>query len=146
MTETAISFESLLKVRRGAVDFVDVPEFGFAAVTGSGAPGGSEFTEALQALYSVSYGAHFLLKKQLGQAPRVMPLEALWWVDDLDQQHLVTGLPMARLALNDVRPKEYCGSPVARHAGQPKAGGRFRTWSAKNVSTRRQESAAAVGS
>ena len=70
MTETTISFESLLKVRRGAVDFVDVPEFGFAAVTGSGAPGGSEFTEALQALYSVSYGAHFLLKKQLGQAPQ----------------------------------------------------------------------------
>ncbi len=85
MTETTISFGSLLKVRRGAVDFVDVPEFGFAVVTGSGAPEGSQFAEALQALYSVSYGAHFLLKKQRGQAPKVMPLEALWWVDDPDQ-------------------------------------------------------------
>ena len=28
MTETTISLESLLKVRRGAVDFVDVPELG----------------------------------------------------------------------------------------------------------------------
>lgn len=101
MTETAISFESLLKVRRGAVDFVDVPEFGFAAVTGSGAPGGSEFTEALQALYSVSYGAHFLLKKQLGQAPRVMPLEALWWVDDPDQQHLVTAVAAGQATMAD---------------------------------------------
>jgi hypothetical protein len=38
MTETTISFESLVRVSKGAVDFVDVPEFGFAAVTGSGAP------------------------------------------------------------------------------------------------------------
>ena len=68
-----------MKVRRGAVDFVDVPELGFAAVTGSGGPGGGEYTEALQALYSVSYGAHFLLKKQPGHAPRVMPLEVLRW-------------------------------------------------------------------
>jgi hypothetical protein len=37
MTETAISFGSLLKARTGTVEFVDVPEFGFAMVTGSGA-------------------------------------------------------------------------------------------------------------
>jgi hypothetical protein len=101
MTETTISFESLLKVRRGAVDFVDVPEFGFAAVTGIGGPDGSEFTEALQALYSVSYGAHFLLKKQLGQAPRVMPLEALWWVDDPDQQHIVAAVAAGQASMAD---------------------------------------------
>ena len=46
---------------------VDVPEFGFVAVTGTGEPGGAEFTEAVQALYSVSYGAHFLLKKRTGR-------------------------------------------------------------------------------
>ena len=86
MTAIATSYESLLKVRKGAVDIVDVPEFGFAAVTGTGEPGGAEFTEAVQALYSVSYGAHFRLKKLTGQAPRVMPLEGLWWVDDPAQQ------------------------------------------------------------
>ena len=64
MIETAVSAESLLKVRKGAVDIVDVPEFGFVTVTGSGRPAGEEFTEALQALYSVSYGAHFLLRKR----------------------------------------------------------------------------------
>ena len=64
------------------MDIVDVPGFGFVAVTGTGEPGGAEFTEAVQALYSVSYGAHFRLKKLTGQAPRVMPLEGLWWVDD----------------------------------------------------------------
>jgi hypothetical protein len=47
-------------------------------VTGTGAPGSTEFTQALQALYAVSYRAHFLVKKQRGQAPKVMPLEALW--------------------------------------------------------------------
>ena len=82
MTAIATGYESLLKVGKGAVDIVDVPGFGFVAVTGTGEPGGAEFTEAVQALYSVSYGAHFRLKKLTGQAPRVMPLEGLWWVDD----------------------------------------------------------------
>ena len=54
MTAIAASYESLLKVRKGAVDIVDVPEFGFVAVTGTGEPGGAEFTGAVQALYSVS--------------------------------------------------------------------------------------------
>src|SRR5712691_9967940 len=33
------------KSARGAADTVDVPEFGFVAVTGTGEPGGAEFTE-----------------------------------------------------------------------------------------------------
>lgn len=36
MSETAVSFRSLLKIRKSTVEFVDVPEFGFAMVTGSG--------------------------------------------------------------------------------------------------------------
>jgi hypothetical protein len=101
MTEITIGFESLLKVRKGAVDIVDVPDFGFAVVTGSGAPGGGEFAEALQALYAVSYGAHFLLRKQLGQAPRVMPLEALWWVDDPGQQDILTAVALGQATMAD---------------------------------------------
>jgi hypothetical protein len=101
MSETAISFESLLKVRRGAVEFVDVPEFGFAVVVGTGAPGGTEFTQALQALYSVSYGAHFLVKKQRGQAPKVMPLEALWWVDDPGQQDILAAVALGQATMAD---------------------------------------------
>ncbi|NKQ55889.1 hypothetical protein HFP15_23720 [Amycolatopsis sp. K13G38] len=77
--------EQLYKVRKGAVDIVNVPELGFVVVAGSGAPEGAEFAAAIQALYAVSYGAHFLLKKQVGQAPHVMPLEALWWVDDMSE-------------------------------------------------------------
>ena len=39
---TATSFESLLKARKGTVAIVDVPEFGFAVVTGSGVPEGPD--------------------------------------------------------------------------------------------------------
>jgi hypothetical protein len=101
MTETVLSFESLLKIRKGALDIVDIPEFGFATITGGGPPGGPEFTEAIQALYSVSYGAHFLLKKELGQAPRVMPLEALWWVVDPGQQDIFTAVARGQAAVAD---------------------------------------------
>ena len=101
MTVTATSYESLLKVRKGAVDIVDVPEFGFVAVTGTGEPGGAEFTEAVQALYSVSYGAHFRLKKLTGEAPRVMPLEGLWWVDDPAQQNIVAAVARGEVTMAD---------------------------------------------
>ena len=101
MTAIATSYESLLKVRKGGVDIVDVPEFGFVAVTGTGEPGGAEFTEAVQALYSVSYGAHFRLKKLTGQAPRVMPLEGLWWVDDPAQQDIVAAVARGEVTMAD---------------------------------------------
>ena len=101
MTTITAPFESLLKARKGTVDLVDVPEFGFAAVTGGGAPEGPEFAEALQALYAVSYGAHFRLKKQAGHAPRVMPLEALWWVDDPGQQDIITAVALGQTTMAD---------------------------------------------
>lgn len=80
------SIDALYKVRKGKVELVDVPEFGFAMIDGGGDPEGPEFADALQALYAVSYGAHFALKKSEGTAPRVMALEALWWVEGADAQ------------------------------------------------------------
>ena len=77
---TLIDVKSLYKARPRIVGFVDVPEFAFVVVKGSGEPEGPGFAEAIQALFTVSYGAHFLVKKAGGDAPRVMPLEALWWV------------------------------------------------------------------
>jgi hypothetical protein len=107
MSAIATSYESLLKVRKGAVDIVDVPEFGFVAVTGTGEPGGAEFTEAVQALYSVSYGAHFRLKKLTGEAPRVMPLEGLWWVDDAELIAAATAEAARKKALPGLARLEY---------------------------------------
>jgi hypothetical protein len=78
------AIDDLYKVRKGKVELIDVPELGFAVIDGVGAPGGATFTDALQALYSVSYGAHFAVKKETGSAPKVMPLEALWWMEGAD--------------------------------------------------------------
>jgi hypothetical protein len=75
------AIDALYKVGKGRVEFVDVPELGFVMIDGVGAPDGESFAGALQALYSVSYGAHFALKKAKGGVPRVMQLEALWWVE-----------------------------------------------------------------
>jgi hypothetical protein len=51
------AIDALYRARNAKVDFVDVPELGFVVVDGAGAPGGDTFADALQALYSVSYGA-----------------------------------------------------------------------------------------
>ena len=80
------AIDGLYKVRKGKVEFVDVPELVFVMIDGRGAPGGAAFTDALEALYTVSYSAHFAVKKAAGQAPRVMPLEALWWMEGVDAQ------------------------------------------------------------
>jgi hypothetical protein len=77
---TSFAYDTLYRPRRDSVEFVDVPELAFLSADGQGAPEGPEFSAAVQALYSVSYAAHFLVKKAFGEAPRVMPLEGLWWV------------------------------------------------------------------
>ena len=79
---TLLDTQTLYRVRPGKVDFIDVPEMAFLVVPGMGAPEGTEFAEAIQALYAASYAAHFAVKKATGEAPHVMPLEALWWVQD----------------------------------------------------------------
>lgn len=101
MTITVTTAESLLKARRGRVQIVDVPEFGFASVQGSGPPGGPEFTEAVQALYSVSYTAHFVAKKEFGEAPKVMPLEGLWWAGGPDGDELFTAVARGEAEIAD---------------------------------------------
>lgn len=64
---------------------VDVPEMQFLTIDGQGAPSGAEYTQAVQALYSLAYGLKFRVKKGEGLDYAVMPLEGLWWVDDLSQ-------------------------------------------------------------
>ena len=101
MTKSAIDLGALHKVRKGSVDFVDIPELGCLTVTGTGCPGGAEFTAAVQALYTVSYGARFLLKKGSGDAPPPMPLEAQWWVDDPARQDILAAVALGLAAMAD---------------------------------------------
>jgi hypothetical protein len=62
---------------------VDVSVMRFLMVDGSGDPNTSQaYQEAVEALYGVSYALKFLSKAQ-GTDYVVMPLEGLWWVDDM---------------------------------------------------------------
>jgi hypothetical protein len=62
---------------------VEVPELTFLMIDGKGDPNDSqEYMDAIKALYSVSYGSKFALKREAGLDYTVMPLEGLWWVGD----------------------------------------------------------------
>ncbi len=64
------------------VTAVDVPPLKYLMIDGQGAPGGEEYGIALGALYSVAYTLKFSSKTQ-GMDFKVMPLEGLWWADDM---------------------------------------------------------------
>jgi hypothetical protein len=60
---------------------VDVPELTFLMIDGAGNPNTAPaFQDAIQALYSLSYGIHFALKN-VGVESHVKPLEALFWIE-----------------------------------------------------------------
>ena len=82
---TVTEVSRLYQAHRSAVEIVDVPELGYLMVDGAGAPADPQFAAAAEALYTVACAAHFALRKQLGAAPKVAPLEALWWVDNPGQ-------------------------------------------------------------
>jgi hypothetical protein len=67
------------------ITVVDVPEFNYLMVDGCGDPNtSSDYAQAVEALFSVAYAAKFMVKKgQPAVDYGVMPLEGLWWADDL---------------------------------------------------------------
>jgi hypothetical protein len=67
------------------VSVVDVPRMNFLTIGGEGNPNTSrEYAEALEALYAVSYALKFKVKRKEGGVDyAVMPLEGLWWADDM---------------------------------------------------------------
>jgi len=63
---------------------IDVPPMNFLMIDGSGNPNtSSAYQEAVEALFSVSYTLKFTIKKAEGIDYAVMPLEGLWWADDM---------------------------------------------------------------
>ena len=64
---------------------VEVPAFNFLMVDGTGDPNTSEeYAQAVEALFAVSYAIKFMVKKGAqGVDYAVMPLEGLWWADDM---------------------------------------------------------------
>ena len=62
---------------------IEVPDMNFLMVGGQGAPASLEYQQALEALFPLTYALKFMVKKSQGVDYGVMPLEGLWWVDDM---------------------------------------------------------------
>lgn len=64
---------------------VDVPAMNFLMVDGQGDPNTSQaYADALEVLYALSYSLKFAVKKgPLAIDYGVMPLEGLWWAEDM---------------------------------------------------------------
>ena len=63
---------------------VDVPDMQFLMVDGTGNPNTSQaYREAIEALYGVAYTLKFQIKKEQAIDYPIMPLEGLWWTEDM---------------------------------------------------------------
>lgn len=67
------------------VTAVDVPAMNFLMLDGQGDPNTSQsYADTLEALFALSYAIKFAVKKgPLAIDYAVMPLEGLWWADDM---------------------------------------------------------------
>lgn len=74
--------DPLLTGKAGRIDLIEVPQMAYFAADGVGAPGCDAYIAAVEALYTVAYGARFH-GKALGHDQKVGPLEGLWWADDM---------------------------------------------------------------
>lgn len=65
---------------------VTVPPLRFLMIDGYGNPNTSnEFKNAVETLFSVSYALKFMVKKSIEVDYGVMPLEGLWWCDNMKE-------------------------------------------------------------
>jgi len=77
----------LYKPSAKKMETVDISAMNFLMLDGQGDPNTSQdFADAVEALYSVSYALKFMIKKgELQIDYGVMPLEGLWWTDDMTE-------------------------------------------------------------
>ncbi|MEJ1154090.1 GyrI-like domain-containing protein [Microbacterium marmarense] len=77
--------KSLDSYRARANEFrvLDVPAMQYLAIDGHGAPLSGDFSAAIGAVYPLAYKLKFASKQDLDRDYVVMPLEGLWWADDM---------------------------------------------------------------
>ena len=78
-------FKHFYKPSPKKVDIVEVPEWNYLMIDGEGNPNTSQsFQDAIDVLYPLSYTLKFMIKKgAVGIDYGVLPLEGLWWADDM---------------------------------------------------------------
>ncbi|MCL1977252.1 MAG: GyrI-like domain-containing protein [Candidatus Bathyarchaeota archaeon] len=67
------------------VSIVDIPAMNFLMVNGEGAPTSPQYMQSIEALFTVSYALKFMVKKVKSFDYGVMPLEGLWWTDNMNE-------------------------------------------------------------
>ncbi|MGI5221772.1 GyrI-like domain-containing protein [Nocardia sp. CA-290969] len=73
------------QAKRDRFRIVDIPDLQYLMIDGHGDPNTSpDFAAAVEALYPVAYKLKFASKRDLGRDYVVMPLEGLWWADDME--------------------------------------------------------------
>jgi len=69
----------------GKPALVTVPERPFLMIDGEGDPNTvQEYVDAIEALYPIAYAIRAEIKKATGDGYTVLPLEGLWWADDME--------------------------------------------------------------
>lgn len=63
---------------------VEIPSRKYLMIDGAGDPNtAAEYRDAVEALYPIAYGLRAAVKSATGDAYVVMPLEGLWWTEDM---------------------------------------------------------------
>ncbi|MDY0036607.1 MAG: GyrI-like domain-containing protein [Zoogloea oleivorans] len=75
----------LYKPSAKRVEIVEVPRLNYLVIDGEGDPNRSQsFQDAVDALFPLSYALKFMVQRgETGMDYGVMPLEGLWWADDM---------------------------------------------------------------
>ncbi len=75
----------LYKPSNKKIEIIEVPKMNFLMVDGKGDPNTSKsFQQAIETLFPLAYTLKFMVKKgEIGIDYGVLPLEALWWADDM---------------------------------------------------------------
>lgn len=78
-------FDNLYSQKKNEVAFLEVPRMNFLMIDGTGSPNNNpDYSDAVGALYALAYHLKFTVKKgPLGIDYKVMPLEGLWWAEDM---------------------------------------------------------------
>jgi hypothetical protein len=76
--------KSLYQPSAKAVALVDVPTMNYLMIDGEGDPNTSKsYAEAIETLFAVAYTVKFAVKKSQEIDYGVLPLESLWWAEDM---------------------------------------------------------------
>ena len=71
------------RAKRDRPQVIDVPELRYLMIDGHGDPNTPVYVDAVSALYPVAYALKFASGRDLDRDYVVMPLEGLWWADDM---------------------------------------------------------------